>query len=127
MPAPCASDVSVYNELRLPIPVLLTPPELDAVLDDIRSRACSGLATRFVFDCSGLSELPLRLVTEIAALRRELRREGAEVVLICCDPSLRRQLESSELADLTGQPSVRHAAHPLNAPHATFLRAFGRA
>jgi hypothetical protein len=127
MPTPCAPDARVHNEFCLPIPVLLTPPALDAVLDDIRSRARCGLAAHLLLNCSGVSELPLGLVTEIAALRRELRREGVEVVLICCDSSLRRQLASSELADLTDQPSVRHAAHPLNAPHATFPRAFGPA
>jgi anti-anti-sigma regulatory factor len=107
--------------------LFLTAAALDAVLAEIRSRARCSSATRIVLDCSGVPELPPRLMTEIAVLRRDLRQEGAELVLADCDPSLRRQLACSEFANLLGEPSRRHGAHPHQAPHAAFLRAFRRA
>jgi hypothetical protein len=124
VPTPCAPRPCSDNQLRLRLPSAVTPAALSAVLAEIRSRARCGSTTRFILDCSAVSELSTPFLAEIEELRLELRNEGFDLVLVDCPGPAGRQLQGSGSAPLSPRQPVRQGAHPLQAPHSAFLRAF---
>jgi hypothetical protein len=122
MPRLCAPSARTMAEVRLQAPYSVATPEFAAMLSEIRSCAAHGLVSRFILDCGRITELTRWLATDLVELRDTVREMESDLVLINCPATLRQALAEHQFAVLSGEPPVRHLAHPQRRPHATFMR-----
>jgi hypothetical protein len=107
------------EEVRLIIP---SAAAAILVVSQVRKRSQDETRRRFVFDCTGLADVPATALAELVALRAKLDMAGSEIALINCAAAVRGRLTEANLSAFPGALPTNHQSHSLRGPHSAFRR-----
>lgn len=107
----------IDREVRVQLGNPVTPRSIAVALSDVRRQARFLASARFAIDCSNAAALSAQELADLSRLHRDLRADGADLVLDHCGAALRAAVAASPYGGLLAGNVARHGAHALRGPH----------